>query len=205
VKIGHTCRECKAAVHSYILCDAVLMPLEGAYFCSKSCLLKFNASSEDEPLPLNRRPGQAISAANAPAPASSSLLDLLEDEDINFDELAGQGNSTSTATVLTDGDVEDGQAVVSTAAAASAAPFDGSLAAFAQHLRDAMGVAEGSGGLGDGCGGGDGGSVHGGGDGGSVRGGGDEGVGSGGDGGRSRGAAFFGGGGPPGVHLTEKG
>ena len=40
----HTCKLCKNVVHTAILCEAVWMPSEGHYFCSKACLQNSNAS-----------------------------------------------------------------------------------------------------------------------------------------------------------------
>ena len=40
----HICKMCKNVVHTAILCDAVWMPTNGNYFCSKACLQASNAS-----------------------------------------------------------------------------------------------------------------------------------------------------------------
>lgn len=39
----HCCKNCKADLHSYIVCEAVWMPLDNAYFCSSSCIRNHNS------------------------------------------------------------------------------------------------------------------------------------------------------------------
>eukprot|EP00962_Isochrysis_galbana_P057657 scaffold30105_cov247-Isochrysis_galbana.AAC.2 len=183
----HHCRMCGKNVHSYIMCPRVLMPVEGEYFCTKSCLLRFNVNmaSRDDKYKLERRPGEPY--RELPRESDSSISEdssdsvgpgaCVADEADALSVFASQLREASACSL--------GHSCTSTSGGAGGV---GSASANASR-------AGGNGSGGDGCGGGDGGSVRGGGDGGSVRGRGDEGVGSGGDGGRARGAACGGGGG----------
>ena len=54
---GHCCAQCKAPVHSYVICEKVWMPIEGVYFCGKVCLEAYNGSGvrREGALPLRQR------------------------------------------------------------------------------------------------------------------------------------------------------
>ena len=39
---AHSCAQCNVNLHSHILCTALWMPIDGVYFCSRSCLGSYN-------------------------------------------------------------------------------------------------------------------------------------------------------------------
>lgn len=70
---SHSCVFCQKKMHSYLMCDAVWMPVENQYFCAASCIRQFNKNARkahcnaekagDPPValpvvyPVARRPG----------------------------------------------------------------------------------------------------------------------------------------------------
>lgn len=46
----HSCLSCKKSLHSYVVCSAVHVPVEGAYYCSQACESGANVvtNSDDE-------------------------------------------------------------------------------------------------------------------------------------------------------------
>ena len=52
--VGHICKQCKGCLHSYVMCEAVWMPQNTHYFCSKACLRRSNKLVVDAALVENR-------------------------------------------------------------------------------------------------------------------------------------------------------
>ena len=95
------------SLHSAIVCDKVVMPIEGFYFCDMMCLHTYNAVKEqhgitdlmpdDGPgdqlvgsfqLPARRRPGGAWEAA--PEPAHAAAEEVVEEvQEVEMDEAVG--------------------------------------------------------------------------------------------------------------------
>ena len=59
---AHSCAQCNVNLHSHILCTALWMPIDGVYFCSRSCLGSYNdwaPTTGHEVQPVRQRPDQA--------------------------------------------------------------------------------------------------------------------------------------------------
>jgi len=64
---AHVCIQCKEFVHSWVVCDAVWMPKEGKYLCSRTCLVAHNVTANAaERLPVCRRPSDELEPPHLP-------------------------------------------------------------------------------------------------------------------------------------------
>jgi len=120
----------KEFVHSWVVCDAVWMPKEGKYLCSRTCLVAHNVTvNAAERLPVCRRPSGELEPPHLPTSTATPTPPLLLAEKMLPAPAAAADAASADAAPDSGGADTSGVSSAATTATAAAAATAGAFAA----------------------------------------------------------------------------